>query len=1052
MATTNASSQMSTAVNIEDYDAISELIKASESDPTKIKSLFEGTYASIKTTVSILLSLADFDNKYATTLDAYKTATSFLMGIFLKPLIADCKKHQEKQEVLSQKQPEVLAKWWSNYLSILQQTYNRKKTTKGWEGKKNEDWFTESEKNMLNESIDVLVHHNHWKKQILRGCCAKKVLLIELKVYNEEQLDNMAKEFKEYALGLAIKAVDSIKKSKKKGEKMFIFSMNLLEGVIAAMQNDKFQLASLLSGYFDHKKYNEILAAEGDNKFHLKHSVIFGDDGGYYALVNTIDSDEFQMFLETGKLTKDYLEGITKEVEGDLKKIIIGKGSFGTIRISVSLNTNVTSQLLQPGELICVKKTGYVNKKIIKEGVEDRIIKINLIYENAWNDYLSGEIGNLIFSPDVYDMKIIDSIDGIDENHQKGYTLQKFVPVSDGSRVFGTKGKYAGIWIHQKCYLMDIFDVTLKLLKTGICMTDKKPENTLYNGEDNRGMLIDLAGVVRKKDPKLLKECKLDDIKEFTVFYTAPEILDNLKKEKEEEEEGDEGEYEEEPEEIVKVDLNKCMSFSLGKMIKEVVLNQPNKYTFKAELEKLAAALTKADPEERMSLADGRENFSKIGAGAEDEKLNFQPFIDALLKSTLNDLKKYGLNPKMQKIKDSFIDIKNGYLDPVKYPDIDVFPLRNTLECYIYKRPITAEKEIPFKDEKVMVLLGNSGSGKSTILQIMYVENLMNWKEGQPIPFFINLSVEDDLERKWKWVCEQIKDYSVPFNVFSGFRKYPLNLYVDSFDEVAFKINYVSKFLENQLNNNPVNRILICCRSEFIQKDSDYPFYFKPEHSDYNSFTKRFIAPLNEKTGFNFDTYIKKYFEIWGNTANLKIEDVIVKVREKNLLNFMKTGYMVHLTLEVLPEIMASIDEVITRRKIFQKYTRKNINKLEPEARVFFLEQFKPDPKIKIEPQNSCQRCIEEAGMILAKHLHIKGTSKLHNENCPSFFQKYLHDPNTTCFENGYLSIVFRALDLNVEFRGVTPHEVITIGLAHDTIKNYFLTMKILEEAGIDSE
>ena len=174
------------------------------------------------------------------------------MGIFLKPLINDCKKHQDivnsanekadmihkefKEDMLAQKQPEVLAKWWTNYLSILQQTYNRKKNTKGWKGKELEEWFTESDKNMLNESIDVLEHHFHWKKQILRGNGA---LLTELHVYNKKQLDNMAKEFKEYALGLAIKTVDDIKKSNKK-EKIFKFSMNLLEGVIAAMQNGKF--------------------------------------------------------------------------------------------------------------------------------------------------------------------------------------------------------------------------------------------------------------------------------------------------------------------------------------------------------------------------------------------------------------------------------------------------------------------------------------------------------------------------------------------------------------------------------------------------------------------------------------------------------------------------------------------------------------------------------------------------------------------------------------------------------------------------------------------
>ena len=1020
---------LTSTINIDNFDNVLAIFKSSTIKDS-IKTLFLGTYAPIKTTIKMLTILADLKNEEeGATLESFKQASEILIEVLVQPLLVDCKKHKdlvsnikeeekleenaenEKQASFLNTQPEVLAKWWVNYLSILQETYNQKKDCDGWKNHPLENWFPITERNFLTESIKGLEQHNHWMKLLYRGCCAKKELLSVLVSPDFLNYEKYMKEYREYVLSSAKKEVDAIKKSNKKDEKIFKYRRNLLEEIINIIEKDELEFASLLSGYLGRKKYPN-----------LKHSVIIGDDGGLYALVNTIDNDEIEILLQTGEIQADYLKGISKEsADPNKQKIIIGKGTFGTIRIALALTINETSQILKPGQIICVKKTGFLNKRIQKANEDERIIGFKDIYENAWNDYLSGEVGNLIFSPDVYDMKIIDSIKGIEQEHQKGYTLQKFIPVYDGSRVFGEKGKYNNNWIHQKSYLIHIFKVTITLLKTGICMTDMKPENTLYDGDNYRGMLIDLAGVVRKSDPTKLEAILLKDISEFTTAYTAPEILNNIKNEPEVDEEEDDGDYEdEEAEEAITVNLWKCMSFSMGQMIRDIILKFPNQLPFKKVLEDLSNKLKMSDPDNRMPVEKGLALLENIGNDSSEQKVDFSNFIKVLLKETFNDLPKFGLNPNMLKIETTFIELMVGQLDPLKYPDIEVDNLKELLEVFIYDlKPEPNQKERVFTNEKTFVLLGSSGSGKSTVLQLQYYNMLKKWTQGDPIPLYINLSIEDDLRTRWNWVCEQIGENELKFNIFSGYLKYPMVVFVDSFDEVPTKINYVTKFFED-LGNNVNNKIIICCRSEFIQKDSDFVKYFKPQHSEMGFFTKRFIAQLSDKN-FDYQEYIKRYYVVFPKIFeddDLKMDDIFVKIQEKNLNNLMKTGYMVHLTLEVLPEIIKTTDtEVITRRKIYQKYTRKKIDKVDAGIKNLFKEKFMPE-STEEEFNKQFIRLNEKIAMLLARILHILGLVKMDNKKGKAFFKKYFFNPEVKCFENHVLAGIFRALDLTVEIRG----------------------------------
>ena len=163
----------------------------------------------------------------------------------------------------------------------------------------------------------------------------------------------------------------------------------------------------------------------------------------------------------------------------------------------------------------------------------------------------------------------------------------------------------------------------------------------------------------------------------------------------------------------------------------------------------------------------------------------------------------------------------------------------------------------------------------------------------------------------------------------------------------------------------------------------------------------------------------------------------------------LRTGYMVHLSLEVLPEILNE-KQKITRRIIYEKYSRRKIatawdkNK---EIKAIFKKQF------ELNEDQQLIEFIEQSGQFLARISHKIGSSKvsISSKNgkfgpVKDFFDRHLYKPTTTCLENKWLEGIIRFLDLNVEIRGKVPNEEITIGFGHDSMKNYFLIRGIMEE------
>lgn len=736
------------------------------------------------------------------------------------------------------------------------------------------------------------------------------------------------------------------------------------------------------------------------SKNHLSHSVICGDNGGIYAVLNSLTDEEMKIFMEEGRIAEENLKSWTKGKENGKNKLIIGEGGLGKIRLGIVLVGSKNSSTMRVGEIICFKKT----KNIIEVGQNN----MAYIRRHCYNDYFSGEFKEIILSPNIYDIKIMDMAENIIETkHIKGYTMMQLMPIKNGAASFRKKGPYHMNWEHQKCYFKDIFERIQKLLNMGICMTDLKLANTLYNSESRRGILIDLGGVVKKPNISKLQGCKCKYVTEYTEKFTAPEILEAVTKK-------DYG---------AEIDLCKAVTYSLGLMCEESGVSSK-------EFEVLIKQMKEINPKERISLEKASLELDKINL-VDQNTGSIEDFMQKLKEKTQKDPTNFGLNPNIIQITNVFIDLDGADLDPVRSTSL----CSNSLE--LSKIETSLNDFLQNNELNVFVLLGSSGSGKSTLLQKKYLEKLKSWKYNDPIPLYMNLASEEDLKKRLDWLTTQIGIKNLDFNIFSGHSQTPLILFLDSFDEIGLKENYVN-FVEkifDELGKNFLTKCIICCRSEIIQdEDKDIRRWFFPARESSQKVTKKYISPLNEK--FDYKAYFDKFYDITKDPHNLYFS-----IFEKKRLRFlMNSCYMFHLTLNTLSEMKN--DEEITAFWIYEKYTQKQWEKTANHLSQNLKHKF--------------FKFIENSGIKLARILHQNNTTKMTlNQNgdpdhkCKTtreFFVRHNHDCYLPCHENPILSIIIRGLELIVEIWDNIPKEKIRMGFPHDMMKNYFLAKGILKD------
>ncbi|KAF9537274.1 hypothetical protein EC957_008518 [Mortierella hygrophila] len=286
------------------------------------------------------------------------------------------------------------------------------------------------------------------------------------------------------------------------------------------------------------------------------------------------------------------------------------------------------------------------------------------------------------------------------------------------------------------------------------------------------------------------------------------------------------------------------------------------------------------------------------------------------------------------------------YISPLAKPslkakDEDAFPL--------------LEKVLEFlaSERQVMLILGDSGSGKSTFNRHLEHRLWTDYKQGGPIPLFINLPAIDRPD-------QDLIDKHLRANNFSDDQIQEMKLHreliliCDGYDE--------SQQQDNLHRSNALNqpgqwntKMVISCRTQFL--GSTYIDRFKPQPTDrYASgpqdvFQEAVITPFSKD---QVKSYVEQYAQdpqtvlLFRNQPAWSSEEYMYKLSViPNIMDLVKNPFLLTLALKALPGLVALNKDLasvrITRVRLYD----------------MFVDQWLETNRLRIQPNKLSQKDLE---------------------------------------------------------------------------------------------
>ncbi|KAG9069758.1 hypothetical protein KI688_009083 [Linnemannia hyalina] len=244
--------------------------------------------------------------------------------------------------------------------------------------------------------------------------------------------------------------------------------------------------------------------------------------------------------------------------------------------------------------------------------------------------------------------------------------------------------------------------------------------------------------------------------------------------------------------------------------------------------------------------------------------------------------------------------------------DDEMFPLKEKVQEFL-----TSERQ-------VMLVLGDSGAGKSTFNKHLESELLRTYTRGGPITLFINLPaihepnhemIEKQL-RSDNFNDEQIRELKLHRQLI---------LICDGYDESQQLVNLHKTNMLNQPGQWNT-KMIISCRTQYLGQD--YRSRFMPQSRDRYAypavelFQEAVIAPFSKE---QIQSYIEQYVPLESRTWTTNdYMDRLTTI--PNLMDLVKNPFVLTLALEVLPFVTEGKQDLsvinITRVQLYDTFVK----------------------------------------------------------------------------------------------------------------------------------
>ncbi|KAG0376591.1 hypothetical protein BGX24_007497, partial [Mortierella sp. AD032] len=254
------------------------------------------------------------------------------------------------------------------------------------------------------------------------------------------------------------------------------------------------------------------------------------------------------------------------------------------------------------------------------------------------------------------------------------------------------------------------------------------------------------------------------------------------------------------------------------------------------------------------------------------------------VEDALNDMKKRRLKERQPLV----------YIPPMakanlQARDDDLFPLMDKVQEFLAS------------DRQVMLILGDSGSGKSTFNKHLESVLLQSYTRGNPIPLFINLPTirkpEEDV------VVKQLRKHYFTEDQIQEMKQHRQFIVIcDGYDESQLTTNLQTSNFFNCPDQWDA-KLIISCRSQYLGQD--YHDRFVPKvGGHYNRpnldlFQEAAIAPFSKQ---QIRDYVEQYVPLEPRTWTT--QDYLSRLTTiPNLMDLVKNPFLLSLSLEALPKV-----------------------------------------------------------------------------------------------------------------------------------------------------
>ncbi|KAG0045796.1 hypothetical protein BGZ83_008991 [Gryganskiella cystojenkinii] len=224
---------------------------------------------------------------------------------------------------------------------------------------------------------------------------------------------------------------------------------------------------------------------------------------------------------------------------------------------------------------------------------------------------------------------------------------------------------------------------------------------------------------------------------------------------------------------------------------------------------------------------------------------------------------------------------------------------------------------------EVMLILGDSGAGKSTFNSRLEYELWDKYEPTGPIPLFVDLKAIDNPDKDM--LQQQLDDLNVfsPGHIDELRRSRQFILICDGYDEHR---NWSNLHTNNNFNkpSHWKTKMIITCRTQYL--NPNYRSYLEPQmsHSDsYNLYEEAVIAPFKPE---QIEEYVHQYItspeaqEAFGDKPVWTADVYMARLRGvTHLMDLVKNPFLLKMVLDTLPKIAAATTQM-TRAELYDVF------------------------------------------------------------------------------------------------------------------------------------